>query len=200
MFSKLPVKNGTAAGVSLFTLDEMKDHLKRDDDDDNTYIQTLIDAADSYLGGVDGILGLAFVAQGFIEKANSFPASDVFRLDLMPIVSIDSIKYYDEGNNLQTFLPGNYSFHDALGFSYIKLSPDTSWPSTYERDDAVEVTYTAGYGAAGDSVPSAIRHAAKLLIGSWYENREAAAPVSFSMLPMGAQSLLRPFKRAAFGD
>ena len=34
------------------------------------------------------------------------------------------------------------------------------------------MTYQAGY-ASNDAVPASLRHAALLLIGHWYENREA---------------------------
>jgi uncharacterized phiE125 gp8 family phage protein len=198
MVKRLPAIRTADPAASLFTLTEIKGHVRRDDTDDDTYIQTLIDAVESYLDGYDGILGLMLVNQSWKDMFSGFPADDVLQLSLMPVSTIDSITYYDSDNVQQTLSAGDYTVHDGFSFSYVKLDTDASWPSTYERDDAVTVTYTGGYGAAGSDVPAAIRHAGKLLIGHYYENREAVGTVSFSTLPMAVQSLLRPHKRPIF--
>jgi uncharacterized phiE125 gp8 family phage protein len=56
----------------------------------------------------------------------------------------------------------------------------------------------AGFGDAAEDVPSAIRHAIKLLVGGWYENREESViGVSVASLPvsLAAESLIAPYRR-----
>lgn len=68
------------------------------------------------------------------------------------------------------------------------------WPQTYTREDAVRVTWAAGYGPAATDVPAAIRQAMLLMIGHWFENREASVVgVSVTDLPMAVNSLLAPY-------
>jgi uncharacterized phiE125 gp8 family phage protein len=43
--------------------------------------------------------------------------------------------------------------------------------------NAVEIVFTAGYGAAASSVDGDLIQAVKLLIGHWFANREAVGDV-----------------------
>jgi uncharacterized phiE125 gp8 family phage protein len=60
-----------------------------------------------------------------------------------------------------------------------------------EDNDAVVVTWWAGYGATGSSVPASIRHAILMLVGYWYENRSTVLVGSISkQLEFAVESLL----------
>lgn len=73
--------------------------------------------------------------------------------------------------------------------------PDQVWPGSYHREDAVSVTYVAGYGNA-DAVPAPIKAAILLIVGHLYENREASTVgVSAELLPMAVDALLAPYRR-----
>jgi uncharacterized phiE125 gp8 family phage protein len=75
-------------------------------------------------------------------------------------------------------------------------SPGKVWPVTqYQRTDAVSVSYDAGYGDAAADVPEPIKQAMKLMIGHWYENREAATlGVVSAPLAMAVDALLAPYR------
>jgi uncharacterized phiE125 gp8 family phage protein len=199
MFNKFPAVQTAPPSTSILLLPDAKQHLRRDDADDDTYITSLIGVVESHVDGVDGILGLMLIQQSWQETANGFPPGDCFELDLMPVTSITSIQYYDDDNALQTLTTSDYAFHNGVLFSYVKLNTDKSWPSTYDRDDAVIVTYQGGYGTASTDVPTPILQAAKLLLGHYYENRESVivGPASRA-LPMAVESLLRPYIRSKF--
>jgi hypothetical protein len=94
------------------------------------------------------------------------PASDVV------------IRYYDEANQLQTLDPARYIVAGARR-SLVSLLPSFVWPATFQRVDAVQVEYTAGYGAAGSpsteaeeraAVPARVRTAILFLVQSMYDN------------------------------
>lgn len=189
----------TGPAVALITRDEAKGQIRRDDDDDDQVIDALIAVVMSRLDGVGGILGRALVEQTWSESMCGFPTGDRLALALAPVRAVDSVTYYDTDNAEQTFPAGSYTKHNKASGGYVRLNSTAAWPGTYDRDDAVTVTYKAGYGANASDVPAVIKHAAMLLLSHWYENREAVllsgAP---NLLPEGVMALLRPHIRPHF--
>lgn len=189
----------TPPAKKLFEIDEAKRHIRRDDDDDNAEIIDLIELVTAYLDGANGILGRALISQTWEESFSDFPIGDYLCLNLAPVSSIVSITYFDADNVQQTFDANSYGKYETALRAYAQLGDQFSWPGTYSRPDAVTVRYVAGYGADAATVPAQIRHAAKLLLGLFYENREAAFFGTIgAMLPFGIMNLLRPFIRPKF--
>jgi uncharacterized phiE125 gp8 family phage protein len=188
-----------APTVDLITLDEAKAHIRRDDDDDNYYILSLISIVMSHLDGATGILSRALLEQTWTEKANGFPPCKEFRFLLSPLISVETVTYYDSYNVLQTYPPSNYKSYNGYEYAYLKLNRDATWPTTYNRDDAITITAKFGYGVDKTSVPQAIKHAGLMLLSHWYENREAVmVGAAVSELPAGVMRLLRPYIRPHF--
>lgn len=189
----------TAPATALISIEEARAHVRRDDSDDDAVLTSLIAVVMSHLDGVDGVLTRCLVRQEWAESMDDFPAGDVLPLTLSPAVSVTSIEYYDDQNALRTFASSNYTIHNGRAGAYVKLEKESSWPSTYDRDDAVTVTAIYGYGDAAANVPAVIKHAALLLLGHWYENREAVVVGTSAVeLPAGVMKLLRPFIKPRF--
>lgn len=85
------------------------------------------------------------------------------------VISIDSVKYYDDSNVLQT-LGAAYWAADVEADVCELIVYD--FPTVYERPDAVQINYTAGYGTTTASMPPVLLHAVRLLVGQYYESRE----------------------------
>jgi len=184
-----PVRTAAPA-ESILTTAEARAHLRVTSSDEDTYISSLIAAAEAYLDGYSGILGRALVTQTWSQSFDGFPACGELRLPLGNVQSVSSVSYYDESNNAQTF--SSYSVvTDARG-PKLALDADASWPGTYNRPDAVTVTWVCGYGDASD-IPEAIIHAAKLLIGQWFDHREAGGEEGEASFAVSA--LLKPFRK-----
>ena len=185
--------------TEILTLEQCREHIRRDDTDDDSKIKLLLSAVVARLDGVDGILGRALITQTWQDEMDAFPVSDRLPLSLCPVQSVISIQYYDIDGNLQTMAASDYAAHNRTNFAHIKLAENASWPETDDRDDAVKVTYVAGYGDAADDVPATIRHAALLLLGEWYELREEVVTETIATrLPDGVMTLLRPYIRPHF--
>ena len=92
----------------------------------------------------------------------------------LPIKTISSITYYDSQDTLQTLSSSLYQTDLISENCPPRIEPVSgqSWPSTYDRMNAVRITFTAGYGATAESVPLGIRHAILMLACTWFENRE----------------------------
>lgn len=181
-----------APSSALLTLADAKAHLRVRHSDEDAFIEGLIAAAEAHLDGFSGVLGRALITQEWSRSFNGFPPCNSFRLPLGPLGDTVSISYYDAAGDAQTFA----DFHavaDAIG-PMVVLADGSQWPSTATRPDAVTVTWTCGYGAIAD-VPPAIIHAAKLLIGHWFANREAVNVGNItSELPMAVNALLAPYR------
>jgi uncharacterized phiE125 gp8 family phage protein len=92
--------------------------------------------------------------------------------EVLPIQSITSIQYYDANNTLQTLASATYEADLYAEPILIRPAFGQTWPTTYDRFNAVAVTMQAGYGAAS-AVPEDAKQAILLLASHWVENREA---------------------------
>ncbi len=177
-------------------LDEAKDHcnVTRTDDQSNNYLSDLISVAREH---VEQVTARAMLSQTLRLDLDDFPECDEIELRMPPVASVTHVKYYDSDNVLQTFSSGDYVLDSSRTVPRIVLASTASWPTAYDRPNAVQVTYVAGYGAHGGLVPAPLRHAMKLLIGHWHENRE---PVVVGMtandVPLTVQRLLQPYRVA----
>ena len=75
------------------------------------------------------------------EKLNNWP-DKYFQFYYSAIDSIDSITYFDSGNNSQTLSSSVYSAD--LANRRLLLAVDEEWPDIESRWDAVTIEYTAG--------------------------------------------------------
>lgn len=89
------------------------------------------------------------------QTLDSFP--DAIKLYSPPIASVSYVKYYDADNVLQTLAPDDYTVDTVSEPGYIVPAPGVTWPSTYNKINAVQVQYVAGYGATDASTPDNIR-------------------------------------------
>lgn len=187
-----PVRT-VAPAEPMLTLDDAKAHLRVDHSDEDELITGLIAAAEAHLDGYGGTLGRALITQTWAVEFQAFRT----RLDL-PLAPLQSatIQYYDSTNTLQTLSSSIYAvLSDGLG-PYVTLKYNQQWPQTYTRDDAVKVTWVAGYGATAESVPAAIRSAILMLVAHLYDNRSAVnVGNSTTELPLAVTALLAPFRR-----
>jgi uncharacterized phiE125 gp8 family phage protein len=100
------------------------------------------------------------------------------RLPRPPVIQITSVKYYDANNSQQTVGSGNYYLVQDGLFGVLRFIQGYVIPPVYDRPDAIEIIYQAGYGDDFESVPDAVRAAVALYMLDLYERsseREEAA-------------------------
>ena len=97
-------------------------------------------------------------------------------LPLPPLQTVDSIWYWDATAATKLLLsPAAYIVDNISEPARVVPAPGATWPSALNRINAVEVTFTAGYGPSGAYVPNGIRDWMLMMIGTLYENRELVA-------------------------
>lgn len=188
----------TPASSGPITLAQVKTHCRVPHTEEDDSIELMIDAAIALIDGYGGILRTALIEQTWQQDFPYFPYCE-FRLALGPLISVTSITYYDTNNVQQTLATSVYAaFSDASG-PFFKLKDSQSWPSTFYRDDAVRVTWKAGFGATADFVPADLKHAMLVLIGHWFENREMVNIGNItSELAMMFDALTKRYSRVGF--
>tara|TARA_R100001594_G_scaffold132499_1_gene172733 strand:+ start:7310 stop:7978 length:669 start_codon:yes stop_codon:yes gene_type:complete len=114
-----------------------------------------------------------------------------FVMPYPPLSRITTIQYYDTSNVQQTLSASDYNvftFTNQKGFA--EITKDIDLPDVYDRADAIEINFTAGFGTTGSDVPDAIKQAILLIVGHLYEKREDTV----SRLPKASEYLLEPYR------
>ncbi|MBP7704195.1 MAG: phage head-tail connector protein [Caulobacter sp.] len=157
------------------SLDDAKRHLRVDNTDHDDEIGEMIVAATEHLDGYTGVLGKAICTQTWRQDLTRFGPRNYLPVD--PVAEVESITYFDTDNVEQTLTVGFRLLRDSKG-SFVALRPGYVWPDTYDREDAVSITYTAGVAAA--DVRKDTKAMIKLIVGDLYAFRETAQVGSVS--------------------
>ena len=162
-------KTTVAAASEPITLAELKEQLRIESSttEDDTFLTGLIVSSRE---AVEAILGKVLINQTVVAKLDEFPKDEYFELPTPPVSSVTSITYFDEDNASQTFSSASYSLNDYCDPDRIVRNTDVDWPATYDRWDAITVTYQSGFANAA-AVPSSIKTVVKMLAAETYEQR-----------------------------
>ena len=174
-------------------LNMTKAHARIDHDDDDIYVEGLIDAAIARVDGYTGILGRCMITQTWSQ---TFPKWGTgLRLSLPDVQSV-VLKYRDDNDDEQTIPSSHYEIvEDAQSAVVIYRDAFVTPSLNSDRYAPVTAEMTAGYGDQPDDVPAAIRHALYMLVGHWYENRETVAGGAMTTVPESTDALLAPYRR-----
>jgi uncharacterized phiE125 gp8 family phage protein len=109
-------------------------------------------------------------------------------LPMPPLRAISSVSTVGSAGALSVLDPSAYTVMTAAGGQ--TLVTLTSPPTFTSGSIWATIQYTAGY----DIVPSALRAAILLIVGTLYENRSGASPIPMTKLPYGVDPLVGPFR------
>ena len=183
------IKVYTAATTYPVTLAEAKLHLRVDGTDEDTLINALIAAATQQ---AENYTWRTLMTTVFEYVDDSF--DKCIELDTFPIVTIDSIKYYDLNSVQQTLSATQYESNLLECPAIVRPKDGYYWPDTIIRFDAVTVRFTAGYASAA-AVPAAIKQAVLMIIGHLYANREdVVTGTQVNTMPQSSQYLLNTYR------
>lgn len=186
------------AGSLIMTLDEAKNHLRVEINDDDTLITALIHVAREK---IETYCNVSLTDKTIQEYWDAFPESvyqrpnGEFLLTANPVKAITSIEYYDDPES-DTLTTVNSSFYVLDNVSkYARVAPKIgyTWPLSDGRINGVKITYTVGY----TTIPTPMIQAAKLMIGDWYERREdrnSQLQSTGFIVPKVSEMLLKPYR------
>lgn len=178
----------TAATEHPLTTAELKAHSHIDTSDDDAQVAAYIAAATE---DTQSFLHRQLCTATWVLTLDRFPCDDYIDLPRPPLQSVTHVKYYDLSNTQQTLSVSDYEVDTSTEPGRIYIDRSTGWPSVYDRRNAIEIRFVAGYGDAED-VPEMIKQSIRMKAAHWYENREALIiGVSAMDTPMAAQRLDR---------
>lgn len=110
------------------------------------------------------------------------------RLDLpkSPVQSLVSIKYWDAAGGEQTATLSDFHLFADDDRAVVTPKEGKTWPPLQKRDDAMTVTFIAGY----TTLPAGLSHAVLMLSAHLYDNRSAVSEGALVEVPMAVQSLI----------
>ena len=185
-----PVVSSPPAALPV-EVDEVRAHCRADTSDDGVLGYYL----DTAIGMVEAYTGVAL-----ITRTVTFTRSELDDWMSLPVAPIQSVDFaWLDANNTSHAL--DTSVYAVTGLNTLRpemsLLKGKSWPSMLAHPAAVTATAIIGYGLTGTSVPAAIRHAIRLLVGDFYMNREdtiAERGVTPATLPNGVTTLLANYR------
>jgi uncharacterized phiE125 gp8 family phage protein len=159
----------TIAPDVLVTVAEAKVQCHVDGSHEDEYILALAAAAQAAIEGPSGMTGRALLPQTWTLEQGRMSGKARLSIPVAPFRSVTSLKYYDAANVQQTAGMADFVVfaNDDAGY----IEPRTAWPVMYDRPDALELVFVAGYGSRAE-VPQTVVQACLLLIGHWYRHRE----------------------------
>jgi len=167
------------------TLGEMKNHSRIEVGDDDLILTGLIRAAREYC---ETFTGRSLCSRVIEYTFNRWPSNGIY-LPHPPVTEVLEVQYR---------LKDALAFTDFTEFdvdntdTFSRVVPNETWPTgELHPVNAIRVEYMAGYDVIGN-VPESIKSALRLLVGTWYENREGVLPAGHvgKELPVGVEPLL----------
>jgi uncharacterized phiE125 gp8 family phage protein len=183
----------TDPDIEPVTRAEAKLHCKIDDDltADDSLVDALITTAREW---VEDYTGRALIDQTWQLTYQGYSYNEI-KLNRSPVIEIDSF-VYDVSGVATTLAAANYEVSGSRT-KWPKIIPAVggSWPSN-NWTRPLTIQFRAGYAdrsgsptEGAEKVPEAFKHAIKLLVGHWYENREADPKTD---IPMAVKWILNP--------
>lgn len=164
----------TGEVVEPITLEDAKIHLRTilgDTTEDEAILKPIITAAREF---AENVTGCAFAQQELTAYPDGW---ETWQLPKPPVRSVERVTYRDENGVTRELPKESYSVDAVDGKVYVTEAPK----ERLGMGNPIEVTYTAGY----EKVPMTVRQAMLLLIGHWYNNREAVAVGSMASVEVG---------------
>jgi len=179
----------TPPATEPVTVDELKSHLRLNDDSEDDLLSAFITTARIMF---EEATGRAVVSTEYRQHVPIL-AAPVYLMKY-PVISVDSVKYYDQDGTLQT---ANSSTYHADTISIPATIRFDSYPTTSSTISPVAyVEFTAGWA----TVPEPVKLAIKLLAGHYYQNREAYTETDLDELPKGFRAVCDLYETGLIGN
>jgi uncharacterized phiE125 gp8 family phage protein len=180
----------TAPAGEPISLAEAKAFLRVEHNDDDATIGALMSGARIH---IEAQTRRALMTQTWRLTRDVWPASGVLPLLPAQLRALVAVRVYDADSNVQTVLPASFGI-DKIAAPAVLTFERGALPAPGRIAGGIEIDIEAGYGAAAD-VPEPLRHAIRLLVAHWYENRALiSASGEIASVPASVASLIAPYR------
>ena len=181
----------TDSAVEPISDTELFNYLKLSDEHELEYLNDLIPQCRVW---IEDFTGLAFITQtrlltldkwpGYVEAwwdgVREMATTELYTMSRprdievprYPLQSITTINVYDEDSNATAVTVGTTFDVDVNSKrGRITLKRGSTWPTATRANNAIEITYVAGYGNAATDVPASLRRAVLEMAAYMYSHR-----------------------------
>lgn len=171
----LPVRLPNNSEELVMTYKEVCDFLRVDPnvppEEENVIVRLMREAR----GICEGYIKKSLIPTTYTQYLSGWWTGKL-RLQAIPFIGVESIKYFDESGTEQTLGTVNYRVvHLSNEWAAVKLVTNDlpalqKEPDGSIREDAISITFTAGYSPS-NPIPKSLINAMKLMIGAGYDKR-----------------------------
>lgn len=176
----------TPPAVEPVTVADARLHLRVTHPDEDALIARLIAAARTH---VEQATRRALITQGRRLYLDGWPPGRVVRLPASPVQRIDAVTVYDADGMPVALDPAAYRLEGTASPARLKVHAGAPAAA-----NGIEIDFTAGYGDEAASVPAPLAQAVLLLVGHWYEFREAGSELEAASIPLGFDALTAAYR------
>lgn len=161
----------TAPVKEPITVETLRAHLRKDDTDEDQYLNEII--IPSARQSVEEALGQGLITQTWEWYWDGgWPATGVLVFPIGPVLSVTSVKYLDVDGTEQTWASSNYTLAIKSDRQRLWLNESVVWPDVdTQRPEVAWAEFVVGHGTDPDDVPAKARHLVLLMAEHIYEHR-----------------------------
>lgn len=181
----------TPPAAEPLSLAEAKAFLRIEHDDEDDIVTALIAGSRIH---IEAQTRRALITQSWRLVRDCWPAGGILPVLPAPLRALVAVRVYNEAGETQA-IPVEQFTIDKVSAPAI-VAPASGAPLTPGRAIAgIELDFEAGYGDDAADVPEPLRHAMRLLVAHWYENRALiSATGEVAIVPAAVSSLIAPYR------
>lgn len=184
----------TPPSGNIVTASEVKAQIRVTASAEDALINGYIKAAEVL---AEAATGRKFLSQIWEYYLHQFPNVPYISIPLPKLKQVDSLKYYDTSDVLQTLVSGtDYYVDDKAQVGTLICAPNKSWPSISSNRPVnnVVMRFTCGWDDTA-SVPEPVKRAVIQIAGYLFEHREDEMSLPSAVgIPTISNWLLAPYK------
>jgi uncharacterized phiE125 gp8 family phage protein len=173
------------------TLEEARDYLRLDSEDEDELVESLIRAARHL---VEAASGQMLIHQTWRLSLSAWPVMGRLRLPIEPLDAILAARVLDAGGAAQEIDLSALAIDEgARPPAILALG---MLPQPGRRPNGIEIDVRAGHGPAPADAPPQLRLAVLKLVAHWFENRGDMTGERVAAMPGEVTALTAPWRRA----
>lgn len=185
----MPASLLTPPATEPLSLADAKAFLRIDHDHDDAIISALIASA---RGQVEALTRSALMTQVWRLVLDAWPCEGRITPRFGPLRAVNAARVYDAAGHASSIDTGRFVVDAASG---VIVSPGWSLPVPGRARAGIELDIAIGFGPTAADVPDVLRHAIRVLVAHWYDNRGLAAiGASVAMLPGSVSAMIANYR------
>lgn len=162
----------TAPTLAVLTAADLNLHARIDSADEDPLLEEYIAAATEL---VEADASLYLRPASLSLHLDEWPDCGPVRIERCPVTAVTAVNYIDPDGAAQVWDDAEYDVDLVSRPARIEPAFGFYWPVPRSSQRAIEIEFTCGY--ADGACPQLALQMIRLLVGHWFENREAVGKV-----------------------